>query len=237
MHISVLKVYHTYAPCSSYTFRSLIRSFSGRCITKNKIHRNMTEVFGPVHRYKIINCKNSTWFKIHIKNENTGKNIYDWFQLIAVNMYAVNYYPETKNKCVCVCVCVCARARAQELTDNRLTDYWILPQPSVLPANETSVPNVLIADQALPLTSCFMKWIVNQGSLTNVFNYRLTRTRRITENAFGLFASVFKTFRKPLNIKPTTAKHIKLACVICFKDSLQSKYVQGVRGQITKIFP
>jgi hypothetical protein len=24
----------------------------------------MTEVFGPVHRYKIINCKNSTWFTL-----------------------------------------------------------------------------------------------------------------------------------------------------------------------------
>jgi len=70
-----------------------------------------------------------------------------------------------------------------------------------------------------------------------MFNYRLTRTRRITENAFGLFASVFKIFRKTRNVKSTTAEHITLACVICFKDSLQSKYVQRVRGQITKIFP
>jgi len=42
--------------------------------------------------------------------------------------------------------------------------------------------------------------------------------------------------RKPLNVKPTAAEHITLACVIRFKDLLQSKYVQRVRGQITKIF-
>ena len=70
-----------------------------------------------------------------------------------------------------------------------------------------------------------------------MFNYRLTPTRRITENAFELFASVFKIFRKPLNVKPTTAEHITLACVIYFKDLLQSKYVHRVQGQITKIFP
>jgi len=69
-----------------------------------------------------------------------------------------------------------------------------------------------------------MKWTVNQGSLTNVFNYRLTRTRCITQNVFGLFASVFKIFRKPLNVKPTTAEHTTLACVVCFKDLLQSTY-------------
>jgi hypothetical protein len=70
-----------------------------------------------------------------------------------------------------------------------------------------------------------------------VFHCRLTRTRRKTESAFGLFASVFKIFRKALNVKPTTAEHITPACVICFKNSLPNKYVQRVRGQITKRFP
>jgi len=46
-----------------------------------------------------------------------------------------------------------------------------------------------------------------------VFNYRLSEARRIVENAFGLLASVFRIFRKPLIIKPSTTEDITLACV------------------------
>ena len=46
-----------------------------------------------------------------------------------------------------------------------------------------------------------------------MFNYRLSRARHIVENAFGLLASVFRIFRKPLIVKPSTAEDITLACV------------------------
>jgi len=46
-----------------------------------------------------------------------------------------------------------------------------------------------------------------------VFNYRLSRARRIVENAFGLLASVFRIFRKPLIVRPPTTNDITLACV------------------------
>ena len=46
-----------------------------------------------------------------------------------------------------------------------------------------------------------------------MFNYRLSEARRIVENAFGLLASVFRIFRKPLIIKPSTTEDITLACV------------------------
>jgi hypothetical protein len=32
-----------------------------------EVHQNITEGFAPMHRYKILNFKNNTWFKIHIK--------------------------------------------------------------------------------------------------------------------------------------------------------------------------
>ena len=46
-----------------------------------------------------------------------------------------------------------------------------------------------------------------------MFNYRLLRARRIVENAFGLLASVFRIFRKPLILRPSTAEDIALSCV------------------------
>jgi len=78
------------------------------------------------------------------------------------------------------------------------------------------VPYVLVADNAFPLTSYLMKPYageVPKGSPKRVFNYRLSRARRIVENAFGLLASVFRIFRKPFFDKPSTAEDITLACV------------------------
>jgi hypothetical protein len=74
---------------------------------------------------------------------------------------------------------------------------------------------VLVADDAFPLTSYLMKLYAGEltkGSPKRVFNNRLSRARRIVENAFGLLASVFKIFHKPLNVKPSTVEDITLAC-------------------------
>jgi hypothetical protein len=72
-----------------------------------------------------------------------------------------------------------------------------LPQDEALPDRTIPVPYTLVADDAFPLTRHTMKphtTNLNKGSPKIVFNYRLSRTRRIVENAFGLLASVFRIF-------------------------------------------
>ena len=78
-----------------------------------------------------------------------------------------------------------------------------LPQDEALPGRTIPVPYTLIADDAFPLTRHIMKPYatdLNRGSPRIVFNYRLSRARRIVENAFGLLASVFRIFRKAIEI-------------------------------------
>jgi hypothetical protein len=53
-----------------------------------------------------------------------------------------------------------------------------------------------------------------KGSPKRVFNYRLSRARRTVEYAFGLFVSVYRIFRKPLTVKPSTAEDITPAVYI-----------------------
>lgn len=43
-----------------------------------------------------------------------------------------------------------------------------------------------------------------------VFNYRLSRARRIIENTFGILASRWRIFRKPIKGKPENINKIIL---------------------------
>jgi len=60
-----------------------------------------------------------------------------------------------------------------------------LPTPSALPGIEKELPFVFVADEAFPLNENIMKpYFGNygKGSIERVFNYRLSRARRVVEN-------------------------------------------------------
>jgi hypothetical protein len=52
-----------------------------------------------------------------------------------------------------------------------------------------------------------------KGSLERAFNYRLSRARRIVENVFGLLATVFRMFRKPISLESRNVEAVVLACI------------------------
>nr|CAI5866892.1 unnamed protein product [Callosobruchus analis] len=56
-----------------------------------------------------------------------------------------------------------------------------------------------------------------------VFNYQLSRARRIVENAFGIMASVFRVFRKPMQLKVDNVEKITKACVYLHNYLRKSK--------------
>lgn len=91
---------------------------------------------------------------------------------------------------------------------------------SAIENNKLNLPpnTVFVADDAFPLTEYLLKPFSHHGSLTikqKIFNYRLSRARRITENAFGVLVSRFRIFEKPIAVYPETAVDIiKTACVL-----------------------
>ncbi|KAK5639055.1 hypothetical protein RI129_011547 [Pyrocoelia pectoralis] len=85
-----------------------------------------------------------------------------------------------------------------------------IPLPNALPNDGPCLPYVFIADEAFQLTEHMMRPYPRHrnGVLSidkRVFNYRLSRARRVIENSFGILTAKWRIYRKPLNTSMTTA--------------------------------
>lgn len=78
------------------------------------------------------------------------------------------------------------------------------------------LPYVFVGDDAFPLRGDLMK-PYRQSSLDNdekrIFNYRLSRARRIIENVFGILVSRFQIFKSPINLSLENIEIVVKACV------------------------
>lgn len=92
------------------------------------------------------------------------------------------------------------------------SDNFNLPPPAALPHTNVIVPHFMIGDEAFALTKNMMKPYPRQQSLLDpskaIYNYRHSRARRTTENAFGIMSSYFRIFFTPINVKPETIDKI-----------------------------
>lgn len=99
----------------------------------------------------------------------------------------------------------------QALADNTLR----IPEPTQLPNSQKILPFVFLGDDAFGMTANFMK-PYPQAALINVerriFNYRLSRARRVIENTFGILVSRFGVLQKPIALSPEKARTVALAC-------------------------
>lgn len=93
-----------------------------------------------------------------------------------------------------------------------------LPPDSNLPSTEILLPNVILGDEAFALSKFMMKPFPRNQSMTDkskaIFNYRLSRARRTTENAFGILSNVFRIFHTPINAKVSKIDKIIVASTI-----------------------
>ena len=91
-----------------------------------------------------------------------------------------------------------------------------LPEETPLPGRRINMPYVIVGDEAFPLTENIMKpysGTHSKGSRERIFNYRLSRARRVVENVFGICSSVFRILRKPMLLQPEKAEIIALTIV------------------------
>lgn len=87
-----------------------------------------------------------------------------------------------------------------------------IPPPRPLPGTNIETPLVILADDAFALKTYIMKPFNFRGQdrAEHIFNYRLSRGRRMVESAFGIMASRFRLLRTTIEI---SEKNVKL-CVL-----------------------
>lgn len=75
-----------------------------------------------------------------------------------------------------------------------------IPQDEPLPNRTLNVPYVIVADDAFAISKYIMKPYPkrNLTRLQRVYNYRLSRARRIIENTFGIASARFRVLRNNL---------------------------------------
>lgn len=103
------------------------------------------------------------------------------------------------------------------------------PAPSILPGRQENVPFVFVADEAFAMSENIMKpysGLHPKGTKERIFNYRLSRARRVVENVFGIMSSVFRVLRKPMLLEPEKAELIVMT-ITCLHNFLRKSHSSG----------
>ncbi|KAG9267065.1 hypothetical protein AMEX_G19742 [Astyanax mexicanus] len=98
------------------------------------------------------------------------------------------------------------------------------PPEEPLPNSNITMPYMFIGDEAYPLRPDLMKPYPfrSMNKDQRIYNYRLSRARRVVENAFGILANRFRVFRSTICLEPNKVVTITLAC-LCLHNFLRQR--------------
>ena len=90
------------------------------------------------------------------------------------------------------------------------------PDADPLPGDNQDVPYYFVGDDAFALQTFMMKPHSLRGMTREqrIFNYRLSRARRVVENAFGILANRFQVLMTSMQQGPETVKLIVKTCLV-----------------------
>ena len=121
-----------------------------------------------------------------------------------------------------------------------------IPGPTSLPNSQKILPHVFVADDAFGLKPQMMKHfpLQNMPPDERIFNYRLSRARRVIENTFEIAALRFRIFHLPIvaSVEKVQAitksvvalhnflmrKNLLNACRYCSKNYIDQDSITGV---------
>lgn len=112
-----------------------------------------------------------------------------------------------------------------ELRHQLENNYLKLPKARSISENIPTLPYVIVGDEAFALASYMLRPYPRSCNLNikkKVFNYRLSRARRVIECAFGILTSRWRIFRRPITTNVNAAILIVQATV-CLHNFLMKR--------------
>lgn len=104
-----------------------------------------------------------------------------------------------------------------------------VPEVRCLPNTNYPLSFSIVGDEGFPLKTYIMRPYAKRNLQSNeqkVFNYRLSRARRVVENAFGILVVRWRILQKPLALKLNTAEKIVQA-ITCLHNYIMSTNLQN----------
>ena len=124
----------------------------------------------------------------------------------------------------------------QKVMDNRSNSF---PDPKPAPGDERPLGFAIIADDAFPLQETIMKPLSHKDMLVErrIYNYRLSRARRVVENAFGIMANRFRVFLTTIDLAPIKVEKLVLAACVLHNylrgESVRQRNVEDTEDPVT----
>ncbi|XP_054082640.1 uncharacterized protein LOC128920140 [Zeugodacus cucurbitae] len=106
---------------------------------------------------------------------------------------------------------VFGKSTFQKALDNNILR---LPLPQPLLNRDRDCPYLLVADDAFRMQKLILKPYPGKNLTAGhrIFNYRLSRARRVVENVFGIMAKRFQILYRPIQLNEQKTTQITLAC-------------------------
>ena len=100
-----------------------------------------------------------------------------------------------------------------------------LPQACPIVQGQRNVNYFIVADDAFALKKWLLKPYSRRGlsRQERIANYRISRARRVVENAFGILAARFRVLLTTIELPPETVKDLVMTCAV-LHNILRSPY-------------
>ncbi|XP_069690386.1 uncharacterized protein [Periplaneta americana] len=162
---------------------------------------------------------------------NSGSHFFNYKKQFSVVLLAL---VDAKNKFFVIDVGSCGRFSDGNILTNSAFGRALrnqqldLPPPSLV-AGAYELPYVIVGDAAFPLMVNLMKPFPKpqlNDMQKKIFNYRLSRARRLVESAFGILSTRWRVFLKPFEIGVENVDKVVKATVV-FHNYLRSQKSRG----------